>query len=353
MSYANAVVIERWILFSLLVIFANSATENDYEKRDVSQTSDVPADIARDSNFIRCLSENNCGLQNKCSFKIQMPKKIRTPLPSAPSHPSNSPSPTPGSTETPRTIETNEEFVSGHVLVVKNGMNYPILYYWDILGQENPNVDEEAISEELFKSTDHSGLIYAEAHSTKWIDTGYYDSHTIRLFVANERKKNNETQFDFVSEIEPVETLISSDEECTYAQTCRLLLNVCYLSTDREKCEVYASACNNFKDDDDVAKQMCIPECVYTYYADVITTMEDIDSDVVVEWISRGGGVRGSGVDGSCNTAPVIVLVVLLIVALAIIVTLLCLAKGYKGTLVNADHDYGYEQKYGDNDSDY
>lgn len=295
-----------------------------HDKRHLMQgKQSKPEEISQDPNFIKCISENKCGLQNKCSFKIPLPKKDDG--------------------------ESNEmiEFVSGHILVVKNSMDYAILYYWDILGEETRSATTNG-PQELFKNTNHSGLIYAEPHSMKWVDTRYYDSHTIRLFIVNEKKMENRTRPDSMNDVESIQTLISSDEDCTLSQTCKLLLNVCYLSSDQHRCNLYSRACNNFKDDDDIAKNMCIPECLYTYYSEIIRKPEDIDSNIIAEWVSRGGAIRGSGVDGLCNTSPVIGLSIAFIISLGIIITLLCIGKNYKRTLSVDNIDTSFSHHAGE-----
>ena len=329
----NLLLNAHMVVFLICIMVGTCYGEHSENKRHLQQYNNKPEEISQDPKFIQCISQNKCGLQNKCSFKVQLPKVGSEPKGSVNSE--------------KRGSGSDEVFVSGHILVVKNSMDYSILYYWDILGEESGANDG---SHGLFRNTNHSGLIYAEPHSMKWIDTQYYDSHTIRLFIVNEKKMGNKTRSESISDMESIQTLISSDEDCTFTQTCRLLLNVCYLSVDQRRCNLYSSACNDFRDDDDIAKNMCIPECVYTYYSDVITKNEDMDSNTIVEWISRGGGIRGSGVDGSCNTGPVIGLSIAFIISLSIIFTLLCIGKNYKRTLSVNNIESSFTQYDNEND---
>jgi uncharacterized membrane protein len=104
-------------------------------------------------------------------------------------------------------------------------------------------------------------------------------------------------------------------------------------STSNEDCANYRYVCRDYDDANQVARDSCIPECVFTYWADRIDESVEIDSEEVVNCMARGCGIKGSGVDGLCKTSTIVGLSIALMLALLVIVIMVCLGCTYKRSL--------------------
>lgn len=303
--------------------------------KTTTQTSTV-LPLVTSETFLQCISDQKCGLINKCSFKLYPSTSPTTTL-----------SPPIGTNTTAHgaNTPTNSVVVSGHIMTLKNHMPFGIVFYWDVLGYEYNDID---VNTSITSSSNRYHGVYAPPNSIKYIDTKHYLAHTIRLYVPlifPSTGQNNPPPFaddEFPQPdprtLENVQTVIPSGDECTRYQVCRLLDTICYMaSMSNVHCAKYRTVCNNFNDADQVARDACIPECVYTYYSDVIQDFEEIDSDLVIKWISMGGGIVGSEVDGLYNTGPIIGFTIALIISILINCTFVCLACTYRDSLKSID----------------
>lgn len=262
---------------------------------------DVVQNLRRYSNkaeefFLKCLTEGSCGLQNQCTFKLDGVDE---------SNSSN------------RTKSKNKStLISGHIVAIKNKISEPMDLYWDVLTRDH--------SEKLRDKIGKINKIHVRPNSVSYVDTGVYGAHTVRLYVSKEGANERHEE-----EIEIVQTLVASAQPCTTYQACRLLQAVCYMaSRDDLKCEGYQTACFGFYEHDSTIKDSCIAECIYTYWPEKISKFVDVDSDVVVEWIAKGGGVKGSKIDGLCDSSVIVWLVIFFVISL--VINLIGLAFGFK-----------------------
>lgn len=288
----------------------NHQGERGEEKRSIATT---PEDISKDYDFIRCLSKGECGLENKCSFSLTNSATTTTTTTTTTTNTKTTTPPSSPSSTYASAIIT----VKGHIMVVKNSMNYNITYYWDVLGTNNTY-----------------GVIFSRPRSITYFDTKFYGEHTLRLYVPavstpegadfNTLNQQSSIPAEYLESIQTI-TTNSGDynghtSDCSRVQACRLLLNVCY-GEAQERCGLYADVCDNFSDEDQIAKESCIPECIYQYYSQEFEGYLDLDSDSLIQSIKRGVGVRGSKVDGLCNTSPIVALSIivftLIVIALA------------------------------------
>jgi len=241
--------------------------------------------------YLKCLTEGACGLQNQCTFKLNGVQ-----------HNANT-----------NATKTQSILISGHIVAIKNKISDPIELYWDVLQDHAQSA----------QNSNKINKVRIGANSVGYVDTGIFGAHTVRLYIS--KKKSDLDQ----ENIEIVQTLVASAEPCTTYQACRLLQAVCYMaSKDNKKCGEYQTACFGFYEQDSAIKDSCIAECIYTYWPDKISTFIDIDSDVVVDWIAKGGGVKGSEIDGLCDSSVVVWLVVFFVISL--VINLIGLAFGFK-----------------------
>lgn len=305
------------------------ATQLDYQQQQQQQPTSSPGSgdsslITNNEAFLQCIIEQNCGLVNKCSYKLYpTPSTPSTPLPHLPHN---------NGTMLP---PTSLSAVSGHLMTLKNHMPFGIVFYWDVLGYETPQGEEP--------NKRYHG-IYSPPNSIKYIDTKYYVAHTVRLYVSTAFQiggpippyVNGEFPPPNPQTLENVQTIIPSGDECPRHQTCRMLDAICYMaSSTNPDCLKYRTVCSEFNDADRVARDSCVPECAYTYYSDII--FGEIDPELVEKWFSMGGGVVGSGYDGTCNTGPIIGLLVALILSLLMNFIFMCLGSRYRHSLKNID----------------
>lgn len=291
----------------------------------------TPEEVAKDHDFVRCTSKGDCGLVDKCSFKLNYGGSDDDD-----DDDGDSPFPEEGGEGT-----LSGYTVKGHVMAIKNAMDYSITFYWDILSSSEE--EEEGDDDGDFSSSKHRGFVLSKPKSMVYFDTGVYGPHTVRLYVPLLSATNGSDVWagskedPFSSHAESVQTLVADDDRCSRVQACKLLLNVCFNNKDSEgsqdECEVYSDACDDFSDEDELAKSSCIPECIYEYYPKEIGEYVDIDSDQVVEWIRRGGGVVGSKVDGLCNTSTVVALAVVLFFSVLLNVAAIYVACAFRSAI--------------------
>lgn len=275
----------QFILFVIFACVVSAASQNipaDERLSDIGKTNE---------NYLKCLTDGLCGLQNQCTFKLNgVQNGVET-----------------------NASKTHSVLISGHIVAIKNKISSPIELYWDVLRDRSQSA----------QNSNKINKVRISANSVGYVDTGIYGAHTVRLYIS--KKKSEIDQED----IEIVQTLVASAEPCTTYQACRLLQAVCYMaSKDNKKCGEYQTACFGFYEQDSVIKDSCIAECIYTYWPDKISSFVDIDSDVVVDWIAKGGGIKGNNIDGLCDSSVVVWLVVFFVISL--VINLIGLAFGFK-----------------------
>jgi hypothetical protein len=285
--------VTNWKLSALLSIALASL--------GLASAGTVPLNPAEDQAFLRCVENGECGAENRCSFRLQGYD------PSAVNNTSGA---------------DGVVTVGGHLMTVKNRMPYSVIFYWDVLGYNPPSGEPS--------SSRYHG-VYARPNSANYVDTGYYGSHTFRLYVYT--LGNDPGVLDDpvdAQNLEFLQSLVASEEECTKFQACSLLNNVCYMaSPTNEACRSYRYACEGFNEGD-AAKYACIPECVFTYWADRFDETPEIDSEGVVGCIERGCGVRDGGANGLCNTSAVVGLSIVMTLSLLVNLLVGVLACMYK-----------------------
>ena len=273
----------------------------------------APKNVAQDEKFLHCMDEGNCGLENKCSFTLHGTK-------TEPAHNKNNTD----------SMVNNPVTVSGHLVAIKNHMPYSVIFFWDILGFVPP---------EGHDPNEKYNAVLCHPNTITYVDTKISGPHRVHLSVStigNDPSLLN--GYPNPEYLEPIQTLIASGDECTKYQTCRLLDNVCYMaSRGNLDCEGYKYVCNNFDDGDQVARDACIPECLYTYWPMRMEDFKEIDSEQVVDWISRGGGVKGSSVNGLCKTEVVVGLSISLMLSLLVNMAFVCIGCKYRRSIKNMD----------------
>jgi hypothetical protein len=292
-----------------------SASE-DLEVKRLYSTS--PKNVAKDKDFMDCMAKRECGLESRCSFKLRGDG---------------------------RHLSHNGSYVKhvdieGHLMAVKNKISYPIVFFWDVLGEDFPSGGTGDDGDYRYKG------VYCESDSITYINTKVYGKHRVRLYtskIGNDRALLNEPMRG--EDLEFMETYLVGDVDCTRYQACRLLDNICYLSTDenKEDCLNYRYVCKSYDDADQLSKEACIPECVSAYWSDEVPEEVDVDSEGVVKCISNGCGVRGSGIDGTTKNSTVGGLVAGLVLSLAINVVLLWIMFKYRNVLMDSSYSPAQE----------
>jgi hypothetical protein len=277
--------------------------------------SQTDENLSLDHSFLKCIAEGNCGLENKCSFKLY--GELSPPPP-----PPQQQQPTPPTT----TTNSNTVVVTGHLMKLKNRMPFGIVYFWDILGLELP-IGSNPI--------DRYHGVYCGANEAIYVDTKHFGEHTVRLYVSTNGNHIGLLQNPVnISSLENIQTIITSNIECPRYQACRLLDSVCYMASYNQDCIKYRQVCKNFNNDADVlAKESCIPECAYTYYADEFPDFKEMNPSLVVKCLKVGIDMNEHFLDGGCNTGTLAGLSVALVLSIACIVIISCLACQYKHSL--------------------
>jgi hypothetical protein len=165
---------------------------------------------------------------------------------------------------------------------------------------------------------------------------------------------------DFVyGHLEMVQTHIASGTECARYQACRLLDSVCYMaSASNDDCTNYRYVCKDYDDANQIARDSCIPECVFTYWPERIDESTEIDSEGVINCMARGCGIVGSSVDGLCKTSTIVGLSITLMLSLLANVVMACLGCTYKRSLKNLNFtgdppSEQFNKKNDEEDTDY
>jgi len=318
------------VVYFLVLLFITTTTTTwgalllQQQEPNIGGDGDL-VNAANDPAFLKCLDQYNCGIFNKCSFKL-----FGTAVNGSQSQSS----------------ANDPVVISGHIIMLKNNMPYSILFYWDTIG-----VEQETNSNMNSHVKYHPVL--GSPNSISYIDTRVYGAHRIRLAVST--IGNSASLIDEPvdpSKLEFIQTMFTSDEECTHYQVCRLLDSVCYMaSPNNADCLRYRLACSNFDDQDRVARESCIPECLYTYWTDSLTDLREIDSEKVVEWINRGGASVDGDVDGLCNTGAVAGLAIAFVLSLMGNFALIYLACTFKRNIKHVQYDTSKYAEY-DNSTD-
>jgi hypothetical protein len=249
-----------------------------------------PKNVAKDPEFVRCMSEERCGLEDRCSFKLKGDGRHLDPQGG-------------GRNDTHVTI-------SGHLAALKNDMSYPVVFFWDVMGYEVPRGHKD---DERYHG------VYCEAKTVNYVDTEKREPHKVRLYTS---KIGNDPSLIVPgtiksSDLEFMQILDAEDVECTRFQACRLLDRACDSAPEEdEACKNYKYVCNSYGDADQLAKEACIPECVSAYWPDALPEDADVDGEGVMACIIKGCGVRGSGMDGFYKTSTVVGLSVVLFLSL-------------------------------------
>lgn len=125
--------------------------------------------------------------------------------------------------------------VQGNIVLMKNGMDAPSTYKWEIIGQEDKLYED-------YPEDDDSDLrtYRLPRKSYAYADTTVHFRHRIRLYG-----------YDQV-----IDTITSSDKECTIKEACQYLSKACQASfafsaspdtTElRKRCKEYSRACGYF-----------------------------------------------------------------------------------------------------------
>lgn len=278
-----------------------------YFQLSVTSGENTPTKIYEDPDFHKCQSKGFCTVKSKCHFSV--------------------------------VDEDTNSTVSGNVFFVSNGMKYPITFYWDIFyAFASPGTSES--------TTISYGTIFALPGRITYFDSGTDNVRAIRLYVPSNSDpygrdldllsslggvtkdqvgtfKTVETNAEFHMHTEHVQTLsltnsYEKESKCTKEQACRLLMSVCYSAPAymKERCQEYETGCGHFdlewvdprEEMDSLARDSYLNEYVMEYYGYVV----NVDADVVVAWMIRGGGAKGGDMDGYSNVQFFMLLGVLL-----------------------------------------
>ena len=134
--------------------------------------------------------------------------------------------------------------ISGNIALLKNGMDSSSSYKWEIIGQEGK------IYEDYEKPDDSDLRTYKlPRKSCAYFDTTVHFRQRIRLHNSGQ----------------VVDTVTSSDSECTVHEACRYLAKVCQssfafssspsISELRRKCKEYSRACSYFVYEPDMFRE--------------------------------------------------------------------------------------------------
>jgi hypothetical protein len=210
---------------------------------------------AGSADFVYCLERGHCALTNLCTFM----------LPADPS----------------RCFRQTCTNMTGHLMELKNGLDYAINVTWDVIGSTGAAPIPSAAA-----SVVHD--LYVEAQSVRYFNTFLEVPHTLRLMVDGETVAT---------------VLTHHDSQCTEEETCDNLLRACYGPTTDPNCVEYARHCHGFAKADDSRRDLCIPSCLATYYDHLIRNPYSIDSDALVDLLVRIQAQRGGGGAGGELTA--------------------------------------------------
>lgn len=290
----------------------NDKEDNQTTKRHAFEISaDAPVKLRSYKNFIDCMSDSNCGIISKCYYDLNINEKYNS----------------------------NVEHINGSVFVIKNYVPYHVDYFWDVYGCGEGG-------EETASKVFHARL---SPNSAVHVDSLCYGVHTMRLYVDPNQYvygegvklyTNASTLSDnpTIDELEPILTVLSSNLECSRAQSCRYLSDVCFAKSDTsDRCETYRMACNYFSDVDESAKDYCLQDCFYMHHPTCIPPNATLKTESLVQWVCRGGGIEGSPVDGNINSGPIIALSVLFSTACVMLVGTCVSLHTYKRKLMAAE----------------
>lgn len=168
----------------------------------------IDANINKD--IIDCIQQNQCGLVPICHYNIKT-----------------------------STAAAAEKRISGHIYVLKHGMDQPMVYQWSLLGDEDSTMMQNSNSAAVVDLSYRR--LFLPAKSFAVIDSENAEFHRIVLSVHQENQV--------------IQTESSSSRECTMQETCQYWLKHCftqfvYVETEsmvpKSNCIQYASLCESF-----------------------------------------------------------------------------------------------------------
>jgi len=171
---------------------------------------EIPVDL------LLCLEKGECGVVSIGAFSIKNPngEGPSTDLTHNSMQKKNQTDVSKEETALSASEESGTEkdpYINGYIFALKNGLPYDITYYWDIMGNFfGSNSDNDGMSKNI-KKTHHAtqshpnGLennidnlrsTFVPSNTIRYIDSGIYETHTLRLFVKIVRHTENQQSYD-------------------------------------------------------------------------------------------------------------------------------------------------------------
>lgn len=210
-------------------------------------------------DWVYCMEKGECGIFPVCAFELKYEE-----------------------------CTDNETCIlEGFVFKIKNGADYEIEVYWDLIGRY----------ETLQQPPKQNTVIPPK--SFRYIDSEVSTTHTVRLFMSFKENKS-----------EVIDTATGFfDNKCTKEETCEHLLRLCYFAKPpqdselADRCEEYDDYCKDIENNTEELE--CIESCLVTRplldpgsqkgglkTTDLLACLSDVKKGVSKDAVAQDGGAK-------------------------------------------------------------
>lgn len=243
-------------------------------------------------DWIDCMEKGECGIFPVCSFKL---------------------------------VGCNKNCsLDGFVFKIKNGVDYDIEFYWDVLG---------------VSSEDHE--LNVPPHSFRYIDSRASKTHTVRLFM----EQGND------SSPEPVDTAVGfPGNKCSQEESCDYLMRLCYYSRREDPeisdtCDAYDKFCQ--ASENSHSEMACVESCLTSRTSSMLEEIsgkknKKLQMNALIECLAGEFSIQNTTTPVACpvcvDTTPLVswlivtsILTVIFAVGLAWAIWTICTKDGVAG----------------------